>query len=97
MSNKHHLSDSPTGRFSAFFMGEDGNVTILDNTARSWSFVLDENGTIDQLAEITDRPDRSDIDADDIRWLIHIFQSVETWLDHAPHDIARYGGVGVTC
>jgi len=52
MTNKHHLSDSPTGRFTAFYYSDAENVTIYDATARLWKFVCDDAGTLDQLAEI---------------------------------------------
>jgi len=97
MTNKHHLSDSPTGRFTAFYMGDDndGNVTIYDATARMWKFVCDDAGTLDQLAEIAVNCP-TPIDSGDLIWLIETLQSIETWLETCPYDLAKYGEVGIS-
>ena len=96
MTNKHHLSDSPSGRFTAFYYSDAENVTIYDATARLWKFVCDEAGTLDQLAEIAVDA-QTPLKSDDLIWLIETLQSIETWLEHCPHDLATYGEVAVTC
>mgnify|MGYP000092827537 CR=1 FL=1 len=94
MTNKHHLGDSPTGRYTAFYYSDAENVTLYDATARMWKYMLDDTGTLDQLHEIVagQQPDSADM-----MWLIETLMSVETWLEHAPHDLATYGEIGVTC
>jgi len=92
--SKHHLTDSPSGLFTAFYMSEAENVTMYARTARMWKFVLDDEAGLPQLREILDAfPDASHADA---IWLIDTLQSVETWLDTCPHDLRRYGEVGVS-
>jgi len=92
---KHHLTDSPSGRFTAFYMAGAENVTIYDRTAKMWQFVLDETGTLDQLDEIVNAGGARVIQAD-IVWLISTLQAVDDWLETCPHDLRKFGEVGVS-
>jgi len=92
--SKHHLSDSPSGLFTAFYMETAENVTLYARTARMWKFVLDDEAGLPQLKEITEAfPDATHADQ---LWLIDTLMSVETWLEVCPHDLRRYGEVGVS-
>ena len=91
---KHHLTDSPSGAFTAFFMSEAENVTLFSSAARMWKFVLDDEAGLPQLREILEAfPDATHAD---MLWLIDTLQSVETWLEVCPHDLRRFGEVGVS-
>lgn len=91
---KHFLSDSPSGTFTAFYMSEAENVTLYARTARSWKFVLDDEVGLLQLREIVEAfPDATNAD---ILWLIDTLESVETWLEVCPHDLRKFGEVGVS-
>ena len=92
---KHHLGDSPTGLFTAFYMDEAENVTFFARPAKGWKFVADEDGTLNQFREIADLF-TEEATAADLRWLADTLASVETWLDTCPHDLARYGEIGVS-
>jgi len=92
--SKHLLSTSPNGRFTAFYMSEAENVTIYDATAKMWKYVLDETGTLDQLQEIVEGPTTPNVD--EFLWLITTLQSVDDWIETCPHDLHRFGEVGVS-
>ena len=94
MSSKHLIGHSPSKRYSAYFMADAENVTIYDDNARLWKYVLDEAGTLEQLHEIVDGQQPASAD---MMWLIEMLMSIDTWLEHAPHDLARHGEIGVTC
>jgi len=91
---KHHLTESPSGILSASYLSDAENVTLYSPTARMWKFVLDDEAGLPQLREIVDAfPDATHAD---ILWLIDTLQSVETWLEVCPHDLRRYGEIGVS-
>ena len=92
--SKHHLTDSPSGLFKALYMEEAENVTLYATTARMWQFVLDDEAGLPQLREIVEAfPDATHADQ---LWLIDTLLSVETWLETCPHDLRRFGEVGVS-
>ena len=76
-------------------MAEAENVTLYAKGAKMWKFVIDGEGTLDHFDEISAPFGEATIA--DYKWLIETLQSVETWLEHCPHDLARYGAVNVTC
>jgi len=90
--SKHHWSDC--GRFTAHFH-DDKDVIVVTSSARMWRFVLDAETGVAELAELVDTFD--DMTAEELRWMVNLVASVETIIEHAPHDLQRYGEIGVTC
>ena len=81
------------GRYAAFWHEDTETITIFCADHKLWKFVLDCDAGLSDLDELTNHPGMT---VDEIRWCIHIAASVETILEHAPHDLHRYGAVGVT-
>ena len=92
--SKHHLGDSPSGLWTAFYMSDAENVTLYARGARMWKFVLDADASLGDFKEIA--APFADATRDDLLWLADTLQSVETWLETCPHDLARFGEVGVS-
>lgn len=94
MTTKHHLSDSPTGRFTAFYMAEAENITVYAPEARLWKYVMREDGGLAELREIIEafRP----IEVADIEWWMDRLETVEQSLDLCAYDIQKFGEVGVS-
>lgn len=93
---KHKYSQ--TGRYDTFYDAELGAVVIIDrskgHTIATWNLEPD----LSDLAQLVDNEagELDDLKADEIVYLINMAASVETILEHAPHDLDRYGEVGVS-
>ena len=81
-----------------------------DANAETVSFGLFDDGQLKDMETWTQEPAVSEIaqlvenwgrvhgglSAEELRFMIDTAGSVDTHLEHAPHDLARYGEVGVT-
>lgn len=94
----HHLGDE--GRLWCWFDSRNnGDAVFLTSPShRLWRFHLsDRDGTeLETVRELVETFDYA-LTPDELRFLLDCVGSVETWQDHCPHDLARYGTVGVTC
>ena len=83
------------GRF-VFAWKEDGNsVKLFSKNNCMWQYVLDENMTMGQLDEILEAFDY-DLAKEEVTLLVQCGVSIDSWLEWAPSDLARYNEVGVS-
>lgn len=93
----HQLGEA--GRFWCWFDNrEDGDAVFLTSPLhRFWRFHLsDHSGSeIDTLRELLEAFDFATSSAE-LQFLLDCIQSVETWQETCPDDLARFGEVGVS-
>ena len=93
--SKHSLGDSPSGLWRVVYNADAENVTLYAERAKGWKYLLDGEGTLAHFREVAEAF-TSEATAEDLRWLADTIASVETWLETCPHDLARFGQVGVS-
>ena len=92
----HTLSES--GRFTALWDDEaEGVVFHWKGKFLFAGTVEPDAGTISDMLDDCHQIDKKPPRAREIRAMIEASASLETWLEHCPHDLHHYGQVGITC
>ena len=81
------------GRFAFYWDIDEQCVALFVDDQEFRCF--DEQGTLSNLEEVLEAY-HDKMDVTDVVFLTACFQCIETWLDHAPYDMAKYGEVGVS-
>lgn len=89
---RHHIAT--VGRYSAHYADSAELIEVTAADAPLWKFQLDTDADLSTLAELVDACPEAD--ADELRFMIELATSAATIIEHAAHDIARYGEIGVT-
>lgn len=95
MTEMHRITTSPSGLWALDYADPEGVLIFSAPTARLWRFKTDEEGTLAQFLEIAEAFEGT-ATAADLHWLANSLASAETWLETIPHDLARYGEIGVS-
>lgn len=93
MSDWHDLATA--GRFVCRWHQASEVIELRSEVNRLWKYQLEDDAGIAELDELL--MTFNDLTTDEMRFLVGCIRSVETWLEHCPHDLAEFGQVGVSC
>ena len=90
MSRMDLVAQSPTKRYSAYYIPDDQQVRLYDTNQRPWKYVLNQAGTLEDLHEIVNgqQPNSADL-----MWLIKFLRLLDVALEMAAGEMENYGDI----